>query len=217
MGKTKDVIKKDGNIIFRFKDDATGSEKGFDPGANQVIGQIKNKGFAALYTTTHFFELLSRQGIKTHHISSDLENLEMCAIEADMLRFEWIYRCYSFGSFCRRYGVDKMIPLDITEITLKDDERGDPLINEEAIYALGWLEDYQLEDCMCLTDQVAQIVRQDLAEKGLELIDIKFEFGLVEGEVILVDEISPDTMRVMAQDGHILSPKELAEIMMEEH
>jgi phosphoribosylaminoimidazole-succinocarboxamide synthase len=60
MGKTKDVIKKDGNIIFRFKDDATGSEKGFDPGANQVIGQIKNKGFAALYTTTHFFELLSR-------------------------------------------------------------------------------------------------------------------------------------------------------------
>lgn len=221
MGKTKDVqVLGNGRIRFHFKDDATGTKDGFDPGANQIFGQIQDKAFVALWISDHFFKLMVREGIPNHHLSSDFEKLEMDVLQAEMIPFEFIYRCFSYGSFCRRYGVDEMIPLNITEITLKDDNLGDPLINEEAIYALGWISDDNLDECMCLTDQIAQIVGEDLAEKGLELIDIKFEFGIVETEegekVILVDEISPDTMRVMAPDGHILSPKELGEIMMEE-
>src|SRR5699024_1482846 len=92
----------------------------------------------------------------------------------------------------------------LVEITLKDDERGDPLINDDTILALGLLSPVHLEQAKDITRRVCRIVEADLRDKGLTLIDMKIELGLVEGEVVVIDEISADAMRVMDGKGKVL-------------
>lgn len=222
-GKTKEIHRReDGNLLIIFKDDVTGQDGVVDPGANQVMGRISGKGRMSLEITGHFFRLLEEGGIPTHRVSIIPEKNAMVAREATLPGavpgvsaggLEFICRLKAYGSFCRRYRKHvsgELQALDyLVEITLKDDERGDPLINDDAIVALGILEREQLARARELTRRAARIIAAELGEKGLDLVDLKVEFGLVDGKVTLIDEVSADSMRVMDRRGEVLSHEEL--------
>lgn len=216
-GKTKDVYAlPDGNILLVFKDDVTGEDGVIDPGANTVIGQVAGKGRRSLAMTEYFFRRLHDQGIPTHFVGADLGKAIMEVRRAEPLGkdvngaggFEFICRTRPWGSFLRRYQKyihDAGQTLDyLVEITVKDDERGDPLINDDTILALALLTHDHLDEAKDLTRRVCRIVEADLRDKDLTLIDMKIEIGLVDGDVVVIDEISADAMRVMDTAGKVL-------------
>lgn len=200
-GKTKRLFALDDERIrIVFKDDVTGSAEGIDPGGNEVVGRIEGKGFAALRQSVYFFSLLARHGVPTHFIEADLSERYIIARRAKWYGLEFIVRYKAAGSFLRRYGrfVEEGAPLDgLVEITLKDDERGDPFISDEIIALLGIMTPDEVAQAKALVRQAAGIIRDDLARMGLELVDIKFECGLVGGQLVLIDDISTDNMRVL--------------------
>ncbi|NLN16192.1 MAG: phosphoribosylaminoimidazolesuccinocarboxamide synthase [Firmicutes bacterium] len=204
QGKTKDIYDAgDGLAVLYFKDDVTGTEAGIDPGANQVIGQLEGKGIAALRTSRYFFDLFTRMGLPNHYVSCDEGQRRMTVRKAKWLGLEFICRYKAVGSFVRRYGkwVEEGKPLaGLVEITVKDDERGDPLINDESIVALGILSADQVEEAKNIVRKAAGIVREELSRLGLELLDLKFELGLVDGELLIIDDVSGDNMRVRKDD-----------------
>lgn len=217
-GKTKDLFAlENGNILLVFKDDVTGSDGVIDPGANTVIGQVAGKGRKSLAMTDYFFKRLHAAGVPTHFVQADIENGTMEVRRGEPLGkdingvggFEFVSRTRPWGSFIRRYQqyiADADQKFDyLVEITVKDDERGDPLINDDTIVALGLLSPAHLEQAKELTRRVCRIVEADLQEKGLTLIDMKIEIGMVDGEIVVIDEISADAMRVMDADGTVLA------------
>lgn len=216
-GKTKDLYAlPNGNVLLVFKDDVTGENGVIDPGANTVIGQVEGKGRKSLAMTDYFFKRLHAADILTHLVRLDLEKGTMEVRRAEPLGkdisgaggLEFVCRTRPWGSFVRRYQQyirDTGRKLDyLVEITVKDDERGDPLINDDTIVALGLVNPRHLEQAKEITRRVCRIVEADLRDKGLTLIDMKIEIGLVDGEVVVIDEISADAMRVMGQDGKVL-------------
>ncbi|MGI6487330.1 MAG: phosphoribosylaminoimidazolesuccinocarboxamide synthase [Syntrophomonadaceae bacterium] len=217
-GKTKAVYElESGKYLLHFKDDVTGEDGNMDPGGNFVVGKLEGKGQASLRMSCHFFELLKQHDIPTHYIEADLDKNMMAVRKAEMFGqgLEVICRYRAYGSFMRRYGkyAQESQPLDaLVEITLKDDERGDPLINDEALVQLGLMNPDELEYIKNLTRRIAGIIRDDLMRHGLELVDIKFEFGRIEGEIVLIDDISGDNMRVF-KDGVQIEPRELAKMV----
>lgn len=220
-GKTKDVyLQEDGYYLLKFKDDATGADGVFDPGANSVGLTIEGAGRAGLRLTKYFFEVLHREGIPTHFISADIENSTMTVKPADLFGkgLEIICRLRAVGSFWRRYGdyVQSGQPLDyFVEVTIKDDERQDPPISEDALHMLGILTHEEYAILKDLTRRITAIVKKELAQKGIELYDIKFEFGRVgeDKHIALIDEISGGNMRAF-KDGRQLQPLELEKIML---
>ena len=140
-GKTKTVYAYDDkHIKVVFKDDVTGTEEGVDPGGNAVVGTVAGKGLAALKQSIYFFNLLAEHGVPTHFVSADIDNRALIAKKATWNGLEFIVRFKAFGSFVRRYGKYAREGAELgglVEITLKDDERGDPLIVDEAIAAVG--------------------------------------------------------------------------------
>ena len=217
-GKTKTVFEtEDGNFLLRFKDDVTGSGDVVDPGANEVIGKIEGKGNASLKLSKYFFAILKSRGIRTHYIDADLEANTMLVKRAETFGdgLEFICRLKAAGSFVRRYGkyVKEGRPLDyLVEITLKDDQAGDPLINKESLVQLGLMAEEEVGEAVNLTKTITKIVEEECRRFGLELLDIKFEFGRVDGEIAVIDEISGDNMRVL-KDGKPVFQKELCEII----
>ena len=219
-GKTKDVFDlENGNYLLKFKDDATGEDGKFDPGANKVGLTIEGAGKAGLRLTKYFFEKINNLGIPTHYISADLENVTMTVRSATVFGqgLEVICRYRAVGSFLRRYGkyVKEGQPLDaFVEVTLKDDDRNDPLINEDALEMLGILSKEEYQTVKDLTRKIAGIVKDDLAGRGIELYDIKFEFGRIgeDKHIALIDEISGGNMRAF-KDGRQIEPLELEELM----
>lgn len=213
-GKTKSVyVYDDQHLKMVFKDDVTGTEEGIDPGGNAVVGSIEGKGLAALRQSVYFFNLLAEHGVPTHFVSADLENRALIAKQAKWTGLEFIVRFKAYGSFVRRYGkyVEQGADLGgLVEITLKDDERGDPLIVDEAIAALGLLSLDEVKEAKALVRRAAEVIRRDLEEKGLELLDIKFECGVVDDQLVIIDDISTDNMRVI-RDGEPVGPQELLE------
>ncbi len=220
QGKTKDVYAlEDGNCLLKFKDDVTGENGVFDPGANTVGLQIEGAGKAGLRLTKYFYEKLNALGIPTHYIEADLEAGTMKVKKAAFFGqgLEVICRYRAVGSFLRRYGkyVEDGQPLDaLVEVTLKDDERNDPLITEDALDMLGILTRDEYQVLKKLTQQIAGVVKDELAQKGMELYDIKFEFGRVDDDkhIALIDEISGGSMRAY-KDGRKVEPLELEELM----
>lgn len=221
-GKTKDVYQlEDGNLLLKFKDDVTGEDGVFDPGANKVGLTIEGMGRSGLRLTKYFFELLEEKGIPTHYIDADIEEATMTVKQAKLFGngLEVICRFRAVGSFLRRYGMyaKEGQPLDgYVEITLKDDERNDPLITEDALYMLGILTPDEYKRLKELTLKISNIVKDELAKKGIELYDIKLEFGRVgeEGEITLIDEISGGSMRAY-KDGKYIEPFELERMILE--
>lgn len=219
-GKTKNVFQLDnGNVMLLFKDDCTGRDGVFDPGENTVGLTIKGIGRANLETSIHFFELLKAAGIKTHYVAANPEEATMEVLPARVFGrgLEVICRLKATGSFIRRYGdyIADGTPLEggYVEATLKDDARGDPLITSEGLAALGIMDHKMFCDMKEQTLRITRIVADELARMGLDLYDIKFEFGYHGDEVILIDEIASGNMRVY-RDGAIVDPMELTRIIL---
>ena len=216
-GKTKDVFALDnGNYLLKFKDDCTGKDGKFDPGENSVGLTIDGVGDVNLRMSIYFFEKLNKAGIKTHYVSADLKETTMEVLPAKPFGkgLEVICRHKAVGSFIRRYGdyIESGADLDgYVEMTLKNDEKGDPLITKEGLVALNIMTDKQYEDTKEMTKRITKIVADDLKEKGLVLYDIKFEFGYNNGEVILIDEIASGNMRVY-KDGEYIDPMTLSKL-----
>ena len=224
-GKTKDVFAlENGNVLLKFKDDCTGKDGVFDPGENTVGLTIEGIGKANLETSIHYFELLKAAGIKTHYVSADLENATMEVLPAECFGkaqggngLEVICRLVATGSFIRRYGeyIKNGTPLEggYVECTFKNDEKGDPLVTGEGLVALKVMTKEMFESLKEQTLKITKIVADDLATIGLDLWDIKFEFGYNNGEVILIDEIASGNMRVYKGD-EIVDPVELTKLIL---
>ncbi len=180
---------------------------------------IEGSGKAGLRLTKHFFEKINAAGIPTHYVSADIDKAEMVVKKATMFGqgIEVICRYRAVGSFLRRYGkyAEEGQALDaFVEVTLKDDERNDPPITEDALDMLGILSKEEYGILKNLTQKISGIVKDDLAERGIELYDIKLEFGRVgeDKHIALIDEISGGNMRAY-KDGLWIKPLELEELM----
>ena len=220
-GKTKDVYKLDnGNVLLKFKDDCTGKDGVFDPGENTVGLTIEGIGKANLKSSVYYFEMLKKAGIKTHYVSADIENATMEVLPGKVFGhgLEVICRLVATGSFIRRYGeyIADGTPLEggYVECTFKNDAKGDPLVTAEGLVALGVMSMDMFNQMKEQTLKITKVVADDLKSIGLDLWDIKFEFGYNNGEVILIDEIASGNMRVY-KDGKIVDPVELTKYINE--
>lgn len=214
-GKTKDVYEcEDERIMLTFKDDMTGVDGVFDPGANAIGLTVDGVGIANLELSAFFFERLAVEGIKTHYISADREKGTMMVEKCQPFGkgLEVISRFKAVGSFYRRYSKYCMEGQDLdnyVEITIKDDDAGDPLITEDALVELGVLSPEEYAALIGQTKIIAESIRCILVEKNLILYDIKLEFGRnPQGEVVLIDEISSGNMRAY-KDGEKVEPFDL--------
>ncbi|MGP6147277.1 phosphoribosylaminoimidazolesuccinocarboxamide synthase [Jeotgalibaca sp. A122] len=214
-GKTKDVVEVDGVIQLFFKDDMTGKDGVFDPGENQVGLTVEGSGRSGLAVSKFFFERLKEKGIPTHFITCDLDAkmMEVKPVAVFGKGIEVICRYRAVGSFMKRYGayVTEGQPLDgYVEITLKDDERQDPFVNKEALALLDILSEKDYETVVELTKKICLVIKEELANKGLDLYDIKLEFGKDRetGEILLIDELSAGNMRVF-RGNQPVAPMEL--------
>ena len=225
-GKTKDVYElENGNVLLKFKDDCTGKDGVFDPGENAVGLTIEGIGRANLETSVYYFELCKKAGIKTHYVSANVEEATMEVLQAENFGkaqggngLEVICRLVATGSFIRRYGeyIKDGTPLEggYVECTFKNDEKGDPLVTGEGLAALGIMTPAMFESMKEQTLKITKIIADDLKTIGLDLWDIKFEFGYAKsGEVVLIDEIASGNMRVY-KDGTIVSPVELTKLIL---
>ena len=219
-GKTKDVYSlENGNVLLKFKDDCTGKDGVFDPGENAVGLQIEGIGKANLLTSIHFFELLKEAGIKTHYVTANPEDATMEVLPGKVFGhgLEVICRLKATGSFIRRYGEYIENGTELTggyvECTFKNDALGDPIVTCEGLVALGIMSEEMFKSMKEQTLKITKIVADDLKTMGLDLWDIKFEFGYYNDEVILIDEISSGNMRVY-QDGKIVDPINLTSIIL---
>ena len=219
-GKTKDVFElENGNVLLRFKDDCTGKDGVFDPGENTVGLTIEGIGKANLRTSVYYFELLKNAGIKTHYVSANVDDATMEVLPGTVFGhgLEVICRLVATGSFIRRYGeyIEDGTVLEggYVECTFKNDEKGDPLVTAEGLAALGVMSLEMFQSMKEQTLKITKIVADDLKTIGLDLWDIKFEFGYHNGEVILIDEIASGNMRVY-KDGKIVDPVALTELIL---
>lgn len=220
-GKTKNVFElEDGLLLLKFKDDVTGENGVFDPGANTVGLTIDGAGRAGLSLTTFFYEKLNAAGIPTHFISSNIDDATMTVKPATVFGkgLEVICRFRAVGSFLKRYGayVEDGQQLDsFVEVTIKDDDRLDPPISEDALAMLNILTHEEYSILKSTTQKISQFVKDELEKQGLELYDIKLEFGrdAKTNEIILIDEISGGNMRAFQGDQYI-EPLELEKIML---
>ncbi len=221
-GKTKDVCElEDGHYLLKFKDDVTSQDGVFDPGANTVGMSIEGMGKSGLRLTTFFFEKMNEKNIPTHFVEANIEEATMKVKPAKMFGkgLEVICRYRAVGSFMRRYGMYAKEGQELdafVEITLKDDERNDPPITKDALDMLGLLTPDEYETLKDLTKKVAAVVKEELQKKGLELYDIKFEFGRIgeDNHIALIDEISGGNMRAY-KDGEYVQPFTLEKMMLE--
>jgi len=217
-GKTKDVYDNgDGNFLLQFKDDVTGTDGKFDPGANTVGLTIEGVSKSCVRLTEFFFKKIEDAGIPTHYVSSDVEKAQMVVRPATMFGkgIEVICRLKAVGSFLRRFGDYCKSGQDLdflVETTLKDDERGDPPITKDQLDMLGILTAEEYEILKDLTKRITGIINNELVKKGAELYDIKLEFGRVDGKITLVDEISGGSMRVY-KDGKFVEPLDILSVL----
>ena len=218
-GKTKDVYRlEDGHVLLKFKDDVTGADGVFDPGANTVGLTVDGAGKSGLRMSQFFFEKLAELDIPTHYIDADLDEVTMTVKPATVFGkgLEVICRYRAVGSFLRRFGQyaeEGQVLNAFVEVTLKDDERQDPPISEDALAQLHIITHEEYAKLKELTKQISEVVRSEMAKKDLELYDIKLGFGRdPERNIMLIDEISGGNMRVYKDDMYI-EPMELEKIL----
>jgi phosphoribosylaminoimidazole-succinocarboxamide synthase len=219
-GKTKNVMldEDSGKVYLFFKDTATGEDGFFDPGFNTVGGSVEGKGNTGLKITKHFFEVMAEKNVPTHYLGADLDNNLMEVRKLTVPKLEFVLRYFSAGSFCKRFSIEEGIPFDppYKEVTLKDDEEGDPLITERVCLMKGMLKPGMYDEGLELVETVGDIMRDELAKMGLTLIDFKLEIGYDENDKMFVaDEITPDIWRVKDENGNIPNQIDCAKIILE--
>ena len=214
-GKTKNVYAlENGNCLLKFKDDCTGKDGVFDPGENSVGLTIEGVGDVNLRMSIYFFEKINAAGINTHYVAANLDDttMEVKAAKVFGKGLEVICRYKAVGSFYRRYSDYCELGQDLpayVETTFKNDEKGDPLVTKDGLVDLGVMTAQQYDDLKDMTQKITKIVSDDLKAKGLDLYDIKFEFGYdADGKVMLIDEIASGNMRVY-KNGEYIDPMTL--------
>jgi len=191
-GKAKRVYKTDvdGELLVYFKDDATAFN-------GEKKGTIVSKGIFNNKISTFFFNLLGEHGIPHHFISMPSPR-EMLVKSLKILPVEVVVRNIAAGSLAKRIGWEEgtKLPQTVLEMYYKDDALGDPLINTYHIKMMGLATEEQVKTMEKYALKINEVLSTYLKTKNIELIDFKLEFGLYKGEVILGDEISPDTCRL---------------------
>lgn len=190
-GKAKQVFET-GNpdeYLVYFKDDATAFNR-------EKKGTIINKGVLNNRIAAFFFEFLGKHGIP-HHFIRRVSDREMLVKKLDILQIEVVVRNIAAGSLAKRIGWEegRKLPATVVELYYKDDALGDPLINEYHAKAMGLATAEQLKAVQEYGLRINELLGAYLQDKQLELIDFKLEFGLHKGQLLLGDEISPDTCR----------------------
>ena len=191
-GKAKKVYSTDNEeqVVVEYKDDATA----FD---GQKKGQILDKGKMNAQISTIFFELLEDNGIPTHLIEK-LNETDVLVKKLDIILVEVVMRNIAAGSLAERLGLEEGTKLSqpVLEFYYKDDELGDPMINRYHIFAEELATKEELAEVSDLAFKINDILVEFLADKGIDLVDFKLEFGVgTDGKIYLGDEISPDTCR----------------------
>ena len=198
-GKAKKVFKTDDENLYivSYKDDATafnGLKKGSITGKGVVNNRLSN----------HFMKLLEKEGIPTHYVQ-ELNDRETLVKKVTIVPLEVIVRNIAAGSLSKRLGLPEGTPmkLPVIEYCYKDDELGDPMINEYHIMAMDICTKEELDTIADYALRVNAFMLDYLKDKKIELVDFKIEFGrTADGTIILADEISPDTCRFWDSDTH---------------
>lgn len=191
-GKAKKIYAtdKDDEILVYYKDDATAFN-------GQKKASINSKGILNNAITSIIFEMLSKNGIETHFVKKISDREQICK-KVEIVPLEVIVRNVAAGSMAKRYGVEEGTDLKTTvlEISYKNDELGDPLMNDYHAVALGVTTFEELNYIYDQAKKVNELLKKFFLEQGIRLIDFKIEFGRYNGKVILADEISPDSCRL---------------------
>ena len=192
-GKAKKIFstENENEFVVYYKDDATAFN-------GEKKAEIASKGILNNKISTIMFEELAKEGIESHFIKS-ISDREMLVKKVEILPLEVIVRNITAGSFCKRYGVEEGIVLDqpIFEMSYKNDEFGDPLLNDDHAIALKLATKEEIDFLRSQTLKINEIMKKFFLKMDLKLVDFKLEFGKdVDGNIILADEISPDTCRL---------------------
>ena len=198
-GKAKKVFATDDKdvLLVDYKDDAT-AFNGLKKGTIEGKGSINNR------VTNYMMRLLGKEGVKTHFIK-EISDRETLVKRVSIVPLEVIIRNISAGSFAKRYGVEEGIVFDepTIEFSYKNDELGDPLINSYHAIALKLATREEIEKIKAMAFKVNEVMKKFFASVGIDLVDFKLEFGkLANGEIVLADEISPDTCRFWDSKTH---------------
>lgn len=191
-GKAKRVFRTDNPdyFVIQYKDDATAFN-------GQKKGTIKGKGVINNIMSNILFQYLEKSGIPTHFVKQ-LSEEETLVKSVKILPLEVIIRNISAGSFSKRYGVPEgeAFKQPTLEFSYKDDDLGDPLINDDHILALEIATKEQLDIIRNYAHDINKLLILFFKEVGLKLVDFKLEFGIHKDNIVLADEISPDTCRL---------------------
>ena len=190
-GKAKKIYatEKADEVIVYYKDDATAFN-------GEKKGQIEEKGVLNNSITSMIFEMLNENGIKTHFIEKLSEREQLCK-KVEIVPLEVIVRNVAAGSMAKRLGLEEGFELKTTvfELSYKDDSLGDPLINDYHAVGIGATTFEELNKIYEMTAKINDLLKEFFIKQNIRLIDFKLEFGTLNGEVLLGDEISPDTCR----------------------
>lgn len=219
-GKTKKVLLEEatGDVYLFFKDDMTGENGVFDPGSNTVGGSVEGKGKIGLKISEYFLKLMEENGIPTQYLGADIDKNLMKVRKLTVPPLEFILRYFTAGSMCRRFTLEEGIPFDppYLEVTLKDDEQGDPLISERLCLMKGILLEGQYDEALAILVKVGEVLKKELADLNLTLVDFKIEFGYDEnGKIYVADEITPDIWRAREENGNIPNQVECAQLIID--
>jgi phosphoribosylaminoimidazole-succinocarboxamide synthase len=200
-GKAKILWETDDpqHMIQEFKNDATA----FDGTKHE---SIDGKGVLNNRISSHLFGLLKDKGVRTHFVKKVSDN-EMVVERLEMLPIEVVVRNVAAGSMVRRLGIEEGRRFDppVVEFYLKDDALHDPILSEEHVRALGLATEEQIGELKRRALEINTIMGEFLKQRKMLLVDFKLEFGLRDGELVLGDEISPDTCRFHdAETGEIM-------------
>jgi len=191
-GKAKSVYRSeiDGEFIVKFRDDITA----FDGGKKDIL---KGKGRYNALVSSHIFRLLEEKGIRTHFIRM-IDETTMVVMELSMIPLEVIVRNVAAGSMTRKYPINEGTKLSqpVIVIDYKDDSRHDPMLNDDLILALDLLNKEELEELKEISLRINNIMYDYMHDRDITLVDFKIEFGKQNGNIILGDEISMDSMRL---------------------
>jgi phosphoribosylaminoimidazole-succinocarboxamide synthase len=191
-GKAKKVYITDVEDVYivDYKDDAT-AFNGLKKGTILGKGVVNNK------MSNHIFRILEKEGVPTHYVD-ELSERETAVKKVEIVPLEVIIRNISAGSFSKKLGMEEGIRLKAPtlEFSYKDDALGDPMINDYYAIAMGIATREEIDRITELVFKVNEVLCKYFASVGIELVDFKVEFGRYHGEIILADEISPDTCRL---------------------
>ncbi|WP_185145318.1 phosphoribosylaminoimidazolesuccinocarboxamide synthase [Apibacter muscae] len=196
-GKAKQIYATEhtDKVVVHYKDDATAFNA-------QKKGSITDKGVINNEITTLLFEYLQKKGIPTHFIKK-LSDREQLVQKVSIIPLEVIIRNYIAGSMAKRLAIEEgtKSPVIITEICYKKDELEDPLINNDHAVSLGVVTYNELDEIFRITYKINDLIKDLFDKINIILVDFKIEFGKnSKGEIILADEISPDTCRLWDKD-----------------